>query len=385
MKPLISIVIPTRNRQKYCIAAIEDILSYDYPLLELCIQDNSDNNELEEYVAKRKYDSRFVYKRIPEQMASVFNIGGSLGLATGKYVIMIGDDDTILPDLFDVVEYMDKNDIESLSSKPILNYYWPGAHTLYADGALVIPSGINKQIPPQIINVENQIEKLFKKGIIRYSKYDLPKVYHGIVKLDYIKQIYNKLGLYCGGLSPDIYLVVSLSSMIKNHYKIEYPITMAGACNKSTSSAQSKDSQIGELKTMPHLNLRGEYTWDKLVPAYYTGDTIWAESALKAVSDMQIPKLRSLFNYNYFCAYTILYHRNISKLVRDKSIESIKESKNSKVSFFVGVSFYILTIATKQIIKEIRRKIVTSDNDYIITDNVKDINQASKQYQKIDK
>lgn len=384
MNPLLSIVIPTRNRQKYCISVIEDILSYDYSNMELCIQDNSDDNKIEEYIQNRKFDSRLKYKRISQQIASVFNIGGSLGLATGKYVIMIGDDDTILPDLFTAVEYMNQNNIDSLCSKPIVNYYWPEAHAKYPNGGLVIPPIINKEKEPQFVDVKQQIELLFKKGTIRYARYDLPKVYHGIVKLEYIKEIYNKIGLYCGGLSPDIYLVVCLSVLVKNHYKIEYPLTIAGACSVSTSSSKSKDSQVGELESMPHLKLRGEYKWDKLVPAYYTGDTIWAESALKAVSDLQIPRLRNFFNYNYFCAYTILFHRSISKLVRNKSIESIKESNNSRLSFILGVSFYMFTIVSKQILKEIRRKVVASDNDVILTANVEDIEKASKLLQKID-
>ena len=38
---LLSIVIPTRNRQEYCVAAVEQILTLNLNDVEVVIQDNS--------------------------------------------------------------------------------------------------------------------------------------------------------------------------------------------------------------------------------------------------------------------------------------------------------------------------------------------------------
>ena len=121
-EPLLSIVIPTRNRQKYCIAAIKDILSYNDTSFELCIQDNSDDDSLADYIKHNIRDKRLKYKYISKQLASIFNINDSLFLATGKYVILIGDDDTILSNIFDVVKWADSNGYDSLCPKVVVDY-----------------------------------------------------------------------------------------------------------------------------------------------------------------------------------------------------------------------------------------------------------------------
>ena len=49
---LLSIVIPTRNREEYCIHALNHILSFDEQDFELIIQDNSDTTRILDYLKK---------------------------------------------------------------------------------------------------------------------------------------------------------------------------------------------------------------------------------------------------------------------------------------------------------------------------------------------
>ena len=60
MNKLLSILIPTRNRQKYCIGAIKEILSIGSERIEICVQDNSDDNSLE-YEIKAIGSSSVIY------------------------------------------------------------------------------------------------------------------------------------------------------------------------------------------------------------------------------------------------------------------------------------------------------------------------------------
>jgi len=50
--PLLSIIIPTRNRISFCISVIDSILNITDIRLELVVQDNSDSHELEQHVKK---------------------------------------------------------------------------------------------------------------------------------------------------------------------------------------------------------------------------------------------------------------------------------------------------------------------------------------------
>lgn len=371
VQPLLSIVIPTRNRQKYCIAAIDNILSYDYSSFELCVQDNSDDSEIEDYINAREPDSRLIYKRIPNQIASIFNIGESLGLANGKYVILIGDDDTILPSLFTAVEYMEKNGIDSLCPVPIINYYWPGAHPDHPEGYLIVPAQTEEY--KKMENVTQKLEHLFKHGTIRYLSYYLPKVYHGIVRKDILEQIKDKTGHYAGGLSPDIYLSVAISSIVKNHYTSNFSVSIAGACSKSSTSQSINKGHRGDLKSAPHFFLRGDYTWDSRVPDYYSVDTIWADSALKAVGEIELSNLDKCFSFNYLAAYSLLNNRTIFGFAFKHTF-----SKWTGVKYFqkvLGVGVQIISIYMSYIYGKIM-KLKDEKQALIQIDNVCDISDA---------
>lgn len=55
---------PDTQQAALRIAAIENILSYDYPDLELCVHDNSDDDHIQQYLQSRTPDPRLTYKRI---------------------------------------------------------------------------------------------------------------------------------------------------------------------------------------------------------------------------------------------------------------------------------------------------------------------------------
>ena len=50
MKPLISVAIATKNREKYCIEAIKSILAYKNSEIEIAVADNSATDEVKKFV-----------------------------------------------------------------------------------------------------------------------------------------------------------------------------------------------------------------------------------------------------------------------------------------------------------------------------------------------
>ena len=98
MNNILSICIPTFNRADSLNLLLESISKIDLDTslrIEVCISDNHSCDHTEEVVLKWKKAYQINYIR---QMK---NIGGSknqvsvVGLATGKWVIIVGDDDTI--------------------------------------------------------------------------------------------------------------------------------------------------------------------------------------------------------------------------------------------------------------------------------------------------
>jgi len=102
---LLSIIIPTRNRQKYCKAAVSQILDHHWDNVEVCVQDNSEDDSLREWVNSLHTD-KVVYNYHPGTLSFVDNFSEAVSLAHGDYLCMIGDDDGVLPSILNLTAEM---------------------------------------------------------------------------------------------------------------------------------------------------------------------------------------------------------------------------------------------------------------------------------------
>ncbi len=315
--PLLSIAIPTKNRQYYCEYAIKTILSYKQDNFELIIQDNSDDDSLAKFVSTIE-DERLKYFYVAQPLASNKNMDLSIGKCTGDYVCMIGDDDVVLPEIFEVVEYMQKNQIDSVCTAYIPKYGWPNKD-LNINGKLAI-SKLKNRKKYDFIDIKSRLDKLFRGGIVDYAQYFLPRAYHGIVKREKLEAIKQKVGCYFGGLSPDIYSTISLSVLVDKHAVVDMAISIGGYCPQSTAAQSLGRGHMGELKDAPHLKYKEDYQWDKLVPRFYSVQTIWAESAIKAARDFGLDDLVSKFNCEKLMIEAFKRNKPIRDIVMRESL-----------------------------------------------------------------
>ncbi|EGF59391.1 glycosyltransferase, group 2 family protein [Bacteroides fluxus YIT 12057] len=369
MNPLLTIVIPTRNREYYCIEAIKNILAHDNKNFELVIQDNSDSNKVEKFVAEID-DSRLLYNHVIGRINSVTNMDYALSMATGEYVVMIGDDDTVLSCIFDVAVWAKDNGYLCVSPSYQLKYSWPDK-LIGESGTLLWRKGTLKT---KTLNGEKQLKRLLKNGIINYSSYLLPKVYHGIVKNDILQKIKKITGHYIGGLSPDIYLAVAASILCREYVVIDYPITVAGACPRSSTAESHKGGHRGELSSAPHLFGR-QYHWDRRIPELYSVETIWAESALKAIIELKRSDLLPKFSQGCFLAGLIGNNLSLFPLIRDK-VKSMDRQRN-RISILLS---FFLFLNRKAMIRLSRRMFKV--NEYRIL-NIPNISIAIEKYDKM--
>jgi glycosyltransferase involved in cell wall biosynthesis len=94
-----TVLIPTRNRLEYLKLAVESVRRQDYEDWELVISDNRSDQPIGEYVASLA-DERIVYSRSEESLPVTENWNRALDLSHGDYVLMLGDDDALLPGYF---------------------------------------------------------------------------------------------------------------------------------------------------------------------------------------------------------------------------------------------------------------------------------------------
>lgn len=314
--PLLSIVIPTKNRSEYCIQAVSSILRYPYENFEIIVQDNSDTNDLMHKIEEKFCDNRLRYSYTANPVSFVENFNNAIENTNGEYLCLIGDDDAVCEDLFTVVNWAKQNDVDSICPKVFVNYLWPGNSN---DGRMVIPYFSNKIWRNYPIK---NLQSLVNQGIVNYMDFNLPKLYHGIVKKECMNEIKKKIGQYFGGLTPDIYSSVALSCIVKKHIVIDRPITVAGACPKSATVDSTKGKHSGKLENAPHFRHRGEYQWDEIVPYFYSVQTIWAESAIQAMKDFGVQVDFSKLNKSAILATAILAAPNFHDFFIQKTLEN---------------------------------------------------------------
>jgi glycosyltransferase involved in cell wall biosynthesis len=91
-----SIVIPTRDRLDQLKAAINSILQQDYQDYEIVIADNSTNKDIENWILNFN-DSRIRYFPPKQSLNVTENWNRAINLAEGEYILMLGDDDVLVP------------------------------------------------------------------------------------------------------------------------------------------------------------------------------------------------------------------------------------------------------------------------------------------------
>ncbi len=112
--PLVSVVVPVYNTEKYLRRCLDSVLAQTYPDWEcLCVNDGSPDNSsavLEEYSAK---DSRIkVFNQENRGISCTRNF--ALQQAAGEYLIFLDSDDSIHPQLLEICVYQALRDDSDL-------------------------------------------------------------------------------------------------------------------------------------------------------------------------------------------------------------------------------------------------------------------------------
>lgn len=312
MEYLLSIVIPTRNRQYYALESVKQILSVTDDRVQIIVSDNSDDNSLEAVIAELQ-SSRIKYQFISTRIPGVDNYGNGIAMSDGRYVCCIGDDDGVLRYAVDVAEWADKNGIKAIKPGTQCTYLWPNAVEIYKTGNLSVDA-VNLNYWYE--DVGKNLRTFLRSGCLDLMGALLPKAYHGIVRRDMFEKIKEKTGRYCGGLSPDIYLSVSLSLLVDKVLCMNAPLTIFGVCKASTSADTLNKLSYGRLEDAPHF-VGQAYEWSSKVPRYYCRYNIWADSALHAINDMRAYDLMEEFSVESLTAQCKIEYGGFKKEIKE--------------------------------------------------------------------
>lgn len=303
-KPLLSIVIPTKDRYDYLIQLVDLILSYKSDQIEIVIQDNTPENSYIKTYIEGRWNGKVNYYHHPDQLPISKNSDLAILNSTGEYVCFLGDDDGTTPLIVRATKWLKENNIEAAITSPIY-YNWPDAYSVSGSRLKLLKSnGIIKIKSSRAI-----LDKAINDGFTWRD--GMPGVYHGIVKRSTLDKIYNKCGTFFPGASPDIANCVAVCLMTEKYAEMSLPVIINGVGRNHGGGDYRANI---ELRNLPFLPPDIIEKWESQIPKAWTATTIWCESAVKALRSMGKSELVKKVNFSYMNAVFITLYPKSRKL-----------------------------------------------------------------------
>ena len=284
MSPLLSIIIPTKDRYRTLFFLVEKLMTWKENEFEIVVQDNTlDNSKALESFKSYFSDNRFKYFHTEQPISGLENAQLAIDNSKGEYVCYLGDDDGIIFQAIAFTKYMKENGIESLNCKHG-SYCWP-EYRYKNHGKKLSLAGfmIYRKFSGTIeyLNPLKELELLLDAGGLTIGR--VPRLYHGIISRNAINKVKEVTGTYFPGPTPDMASAVALSFYIKKHIYVDYPIIIAGASANSMAGRGGQQKSHGKIEEELTLPIGTAENWSKELPRYWAPQTIWPESALQAL------------------------------------------------------------------------------------------------------
>lgn len=303
--PLLSIVVPTKNRYKYLKYLVSFFNSIKSDEIEMIIQDNSDSNaEIQDFLSTI-VDERLTYNYVSESLPISLNSDYAIKNSRGEYVCFLGDDDGFTTNILDAVECMKKYDVDA-SIFTIPHYLWPDCKgSLFWEW--LFPFKIRKGTGQvTILDSYAELIKVLKDGAYKIGQ--LPKVYHGIVTRKALDGIYEKHGSYFPGASPDMANAVSLALDKVKLIHIDYPFLIGGTSKVRMQGNERGDNEKDFSKLL-FLPADTDANWDRRIPKIWTGQTIYAETIIKTLTKNGRADLIEHVNFSFMYISFIRHYK----------------------------------------------------------------------------
>jgi len=383
MNPILSIAIPTHNRSQYAIHTLRSLQNIGVDNFEVIISDTSSDGKLFELINNNndfEKDTRFKYFQPINCFDMSSNLNYALSKCTGKYVICIGDDDSICNDALQAVELASQYDIDVISPNVSVVYCWSDfKHLLYGLGhasRLYVPRNIKKSYykSPQVAKDESM--KFACQGTD-----GLPKLYHGFVKRELLETIREKTGNYVHGSSPDVSSAISISLFAKNMLITNYPLTIPGASGGSNTGRAAVKKHVGKIEDESQTKSFIDKGWTIGIPKFFSVETVWAHSALESVRLVEYELIKK-FNYAHLFALCYINHKTYKKEIDLAINDYLSTYKVDKSDFIKEIKKEKFIILKKKLIYLFKRIIIpTPAGGKKYFKNISNIEEAKKCYE----
>lgn len=243
MTPLLSLIVPTRERATYLFHCLRTCLASDEPGLEVLVMDNASSPETRA-VVERVGDPRLRYLRSDTRLSMRDNFERGLDAARGEIICFLGDDDGILPGaVAEVISTFAALELEALSAARA-HYFWPDLQAVRRNTSL-LPRGRG------IVVQESRTE--LRKLLSHNDYYRLPCLYHGFVRRTVADRIRQRQGgRFFMSNNADIYSAIALSMEGLRFAYSGSPLVINGASGRSNGASHFAAGAGGNEKSLWH-------------------------------------------------------------------------------------------------------------------------------------
>lgn len=283
----LSILVPTKNRADQLDVVLRSFIQLEsLEEIEVVVQDNS--NVLNKKCVSNVYfplNLKYFYKS--ESIAISDNIQLGLDNCSGAYILIVGDDDFVHPNIIQYVNRCIEEDIEILTYSAG-RYWWPNVE----NKSLGIESNsvwLKPTYSSRITTVlsSKSLTDFEQSGCVFIG--EMPRGYHGIVKACLYQKLRKRYGSTVLGSSPDIAIAIALSLMVERFSYIEFPLTFYGASKNSGGGYTVQQSHHSSVDKLPFLRDETKNNWPEIVPRYWTERIIYLVTYLEVMSKANQP------------------------------------------------------------------------------------------------
>lgn len=291
MNPLLSIIIPTKNRAALIEQLVKNIDSLVPDCIEYVIYDNSDS--LLQLNVQQVDRVKYFYD--PQPLSVGANFSNALSKARGQFVAFMGDDDEANhQELVSVLSKPETVNYDAVVS-PIYDLLFHGGSGTRWTGQFeattkIKPNKIGRCILWSIYKFSKITRKLSYFWLLSPDLWAVPRGYFGIFKRELLSPTKNKDAFREIYLSPDSYLIGRLSSA-QHILSVNEQLFIPGTSSTSTSNLSNARQHIGTISTQRHFDEADIHALPKCVPDSFLPEVIWAASYLSAIGKKNITPL----------------------------------------------------------------------------------------------
>jgi glycosyltransferase involved in cell wall biosynthesis len=373
-KPLISVIIPTRERANTLLFSIKTALDQVADAYEVIVSDNFSQDNTEE-VVRGFIDSRLVYCNTGRRLSMCDNWEFALQRAKGKYIIFIGDDDAIMPGAIDKLQVM-------IQDKPSLVYCWPRPVYIWPiSGRGASISCLPSNACPSEINLKKLARSVIKMGGARYPL--LPSVYYGAVAKSVLDLMRKQTGRVFHSTQPDVFTAFAIPAFADTAINVGFAVAVVGHSPKSNCAVIYGNDKVNAEKFFQEFD---NYKIHQTLPPGILPSLDMSISDTMLVAIDKFPQLYgdTRFNYSAMWAHMLrmakyfLWDIDFKKIIQNK--QEIRQYHNFSVIQFVC---YCIAHKLAGLCRQMQKKTMKLD-PFVehVPDNISDFAKLLADYQK---